>query len=279
MDALLTLIDSTTALLKEAVRPLFTDTAEGEKQVAALQRKLAAYFRGLDKSFPMTRTAGIYLKHNKLREAASDIERELILVYNEWLEGEREALHNVLAESVEASMEDGFEGTLSEWIDKYKLKAPMDVGPLIPKAVVDAMALHIDEMVVGIDGATADELARVIADGLRDQRGIQGITKDIHDSFAEMSRSRAETIARTETNRAYSKGANAAAEAVGSQQKEWIQRSGYDDFCADNAAQGRIPFDEPFGSGHEFTPGHPRCTCDVAYYGATKTGVEKAIAT
>lgn len=279
MSELMTLVDSTLELLEAIQRPLFIDTPEGHKRVAALQRKVAAYFRGLKKSFPLVRTAEIYKKHDKLREAASDIERELILVYNEWLEGEREALHNVLAESVKVSAEAGFTGELAEWIAKYELKAPVDVRPLIPKSLTEKLALRIEEVVVGVDKETAKQLAQVVTEGVKNQRGIPGITRDIHDRFDDMSLSRAKAIARTETNELFSMGSRAAADVVGSTEKEWIKRSGYPcDICDGNADVGRIPIDEEFPSGHDHTSGHTHCTCDVAYYGATRTGVERAIA-
>lgn len=78
---------------------------------------------------------------------------------------------------------------------------------------------------------------------------------------------RREVIAITEAAKAVSEGDAAAAKADGAKWKIW-QTTGDDrvsDLCQANEAQGPIPIDEKFNSGHDTTPGHPRCRCSVSY--------------
>ncbi|KKL18208.1 hypothetical protein LCGC14_2477840, partial [marine sediment metagenome] len=49
--------------------------------------------------------------------------------------------------------------------------------------------------------------------------------------------------------------------------------------CQPNeAGSGRgIPIDASFESGHVTTPGHPRCRCSVAFFGATRDQIEAGL--
>jgi hypothetical protein len=80
------------------------------------------------------------------------------------------------------------------------------------------------------------------------------------------SASRAETIARTEINRADSQGSLIAYQESGViQGKRSILSFDYDDddVCLENADAGVIPLDEPFPSGDLNPPYHPRCRCTL----------------
>lgn len=80
------------------------------------------------------------------------------------------------------------------------------------------------------------------------------------------SESRAETIARTEINRADSQGSLIAYQESGViQGKQSILSFDYDDddICLDNADAGIIPLDEAFPSGDLAPPYHPRCRCTL----------------
>jgi hypothetical protein len=71
---------------------------------------------------------------------------------------------------------------------------------------------------------------------------------------------RAELIAQTESVNAYNAGLmefGNQSDAVG---KEW-ETAGAEDECADNEAEGPIPFDDDFVSGDSEPTAHPRCRC------------------
>jgi len=82
------------------------------------------------------------------------------------------------------------------------------------------------------------------------------------------SPSRALSIARTETARAFGQGSLTAAKNSGVVDgKEWDLGSEHphEDECDDNAAAGVIDIDDEFPSGDQCEPAHPGCECAVIY--------------
>ena len=91
------------------------------------------------------------------------------------------------------------------------------------------------------------------------------VKAELKENYA-FSSSRAEMIARTEIARADVEGNMQAYRASGIVAgKEWVVGSEHDDDdeCTSNAGQGVIGLDEPFESGDDAAPSHPRCVCDI----------------
>jgi len=279
-------------VLAEAARPMVY-TAEGRRLITGLQRKLAAYFRGLRKGFPLALSVGVWKKHPEVwqeeeeQEAVSPVEQELMLVYTDWIEAHTAELHAVMEESIEKSAAEGWKGSMREWVSAYEIGAPKGWDLLVPDSILEWTKDNAAELVKGIDEATVKRMARVIADEMEQQKDIKGITKGLQEAFGReiegMAGERSRVIAVTETNAAWSEGSWTAALDVGSQWKEAIDtglepgRSPCEDVCMPNAEVGRIPINEPFPSGDMHTPFHPDCRCDTSYTGATRESVEKAL--
>ncbi len=70
-------------------------------------------------------------------------------------------------------------------------------GPPIQEAI-DYARQQGAKIVTGIDDQTKRRLAQVISDGIKNKRGIPGLTRDIRDMFDSMATNRANLIARTE---------------------------------------------------------------------------------
>jgi hypothetical protein len=100
-----------------------------------------------------------------------------------------------------------------------------------------------------------DTVSRAFEEGLTPHQVSQAITED--KSFQPR---RALNIARTELATAQDFGSLAYFKAAGVKGKKWSQ---YDacPTCQANAAQGAIPIDEAFQSGHQHAPAHPSCRC------------------
>lgn len=115
-----------------------------------------------------------------------------------------------------------------------------------------------------ITQTTRDMVRDTIAGGLKNNIGSSAIVDELQDSFA-FSASRAETISRTEIANANSEAAMVSyreAMSVGVQLgKEWLLGPNPCNTCIANAAQGEIPMDQAFQSGHMNTPAHPNCVC------------------
>lgn len=77
---------------------------------------------------------------------------------------------------------------------------------------------------------------------------------------------RAETIARTESVRAYSDGGREYAKDTGAETKTWQISVTACPICKQIGELGKsVPIDEPYHNGLEGPPAHPRCNCGEVY--------------
>ena len=152
-------------------------------------------------------------------------------------------------------------------------------GPPPSKAIAWAKQ-HISKvkLVDGITDETRKQLSKVIADGIKNKRGIPGITSDIRHKLNWMARgapsdikgitlrSRAEMIARTETANALSEASLDTMKDMGIDGKEWVTVGDADvsDECMYNEGQGVIPVGNTFSGGTSAPPQHPDCRCALA---------------
>lgn len=105
--------------------------------------------------------------------------------------------------------------------------------------------------------AVRDSVSKAFEEGWTPEALAQKINE--HDAFGHR---RARNIARTEIAAAQDFGSLSYFKAAGVPGKKWSQ---YDacPVCKANAAQGAIPIDEAFQSGHQHGPAHPSCRCRV----------------
>ena len=153
-------------------------------------------------------------------------------------------------------------------------------GPPIQQAI-DWAKGHVSKakLVDGLNVETRKQISNVIADGIKNKRGISGIKSDIRHKFNWMARgapsdikgltlaSRAELIARTETANALSQASLDTMADMGIDGKEWVTSGStfsQEDECGENEAQGIIPVGQAFSSGHHAPPAHPDCECALA---------------
>lgn len=149
---------------------------------------------------------------------------------------------------------------------KTKLGIPIAYeGPPISQAI-DWAEKHGATLVKGLDEETKKRLAHTISQGIENKRGIPGLSRDIRNTFTDMSRHRSELIARTETANALSQASLDSMNDMGIEGKEWIT-AGDDQVseeCDANEAEGVIPVNQEFVSGVMAPPQHPDCRCTVA---------------
>lgn len=132
------------------------------------------------------------------------------------------------------------------------------------------------ELVSGVDDATRDEMARLIAKGLEDNIGMDAIADNIANGYA-FSAERSELIARTEIGNANQNGVlsgmKEARDAGVKLGKFWIPDDQACDDCLANADDGVIGLDEDFSSGDDAPLAHPRCfigSTSVSAFGVSK---------
>lgn len=112
---------------------------------------------------------------------------------------------------------------------------------------------------------TRDMLRTTITQAEEEGWSNARLRAELEDNYA-FSRSRADTIARTEMKTADSEGAMAGWKASGlKMKKEWVRSADESecDICEANEAQGPIDLNDTFESGDETSPAHPNCECAV----------------
>ncbi len=130
---------------------------------------------------------------------------------------------------------------------------------------------HAAALVTGINATTRDELARVLTAAAAEGKSYTAVAREIRTAFAGFSKTRATVVAVTEIGDAYEAGNRAIAHSltdVGLEvEKSWLDVGDrrVDPVCASNAAEGWIPIDQPFGSGHQAPTAHPSCRCTTEY--------------
>lgn len=107
-----------------------------------------------------------------------------------------------------------------------------------------------------------------------EDKGVAGeeLQKQLAAREAQLIDERAHVIAQTEMGKALQEGALAEAQTNGDTHKVWIAVGDYDDECLGNEAQGPIPVDAAFETGHQCPPAHPRCKCSLGFVKDTGKG-------
>lgn len=141
-------------------------------------------------------------------------------------------------------------------------------GQVNERAVAYARA-RAAELVTDIDDVTRSRLKDIIAGGLADNVGLDGIIDKVNaDESGLFDEDRADLIARTEVAAANGNGSlegmRLAQKAGVKLKKIWIPDDLACDECLDNGDAGPIDLDENFPTGDDAPPAHPNCRCDMA---------------
>lgn len=130
---------------------------------------------------------------------------------------------------------------------------------------VDGDLVPNPNAVYRIDEVTRGVVRSLVAQAIDGGWSNQKLSEELRAAYA-FSKERADLIATTETAFADVQGNMIAYTESGVvKSKRWIigSQEKLCPVCADNHAQGEIPFRKAFASGHLAPPAHPRCRCDV----------------
>jgi SPP1 gp7 family putative phage head morphogenesis protein len=116
----------------------------------------------------------------------------------------------------------------------------------------------------GLTPNSANRLAQIVSDGIKNKRGIPGLARDIRKEFPDISKSQSELIAQTETASALSKASHDRMQDMGIDGKEWVACPDSCAICRANAAVGVIPVNQMFPGGVMQPPQHEGCRCALA---------------
>ena len=132
---------------------------------------------------------------------------------------------------------------------------------LVGKKWVDGVLVDNPNAAYRIDQVTREGVRSLVEQAINEGWSNDRLADALRNSYA-FSKERADLIAATETAFADVAGNMIAYEESGVVSgKRWIvgNQPVVCDACTENAAQGVIPFKQPFASGHMAPPGHPRC--------------------
>jgi len=149
---------------------------------------------------------------------------------------------------------------------KTKMGIPIQYeGPPIKQAI-EWSSKHCAKLVTKMDDETKARLADVISKSIGDKKNLDELSRLIKNEFDNMSKTRADLIAKTETGKALRSSAVDRMKTMGIEGKEWILGSGGQEGncedCIANANVGIIPVDQEFPTPEDDI--HPGCTCAVA---------------
>lgn len=153
------------------------------------------------------------------------------------------------------------------------LEAELNSGGSIPETEMTRylQANSLEKLTGDFSDRTKQRLRNAIAKTIREGGTSDDIVQTIRDTVDEFSEKRAEMIAQTEVNDAYSFGRDGLARSAGLEEKSWIVESDNPCIvCIENEAEGWIPIDQQFPSGDEFPTAHPLCACGCDYRVRTK---------
>ncbi len=127
------------------------------------------------------------------------------------------------------------------------------------------------DYIKGIQQTTADDLKKVVVQGLDEGWSYGDTAREIQKFFAGVTEERARTIAVHESAQAYEAGNRAFIDTIedeGIEMEKFYQTSEDDrvsDLCRGNQADGWIPVNERHSSGVQAPPGHVNCRCCELY--------------
>jgi hypothetical protein len=113
-----------------------------------------------------------------------------------------------------------------------------------------------------LDSTTVDDIIATVSESKLAGMTNGEVAQVLKDKFDDVSGSRGEMIARTESANAIGDANHATAVENGATTHMWVTAGDNpDDTCQENEDDGEIPIDQEFSSGDLSEPAHPNCEC------------------
>ena len=159
-------------------------------------------------------------------------------------------------------------------VDAYE-QAMISVDPSIPKTQAHREAvtwakIHAGDLLdlkgeLSLSYATRERVKALVAQAIGNGESLKQLQKNLNEDII-FDKSRAMTIARTETAAAYGRGSYKAALDSGRNMKRWTTQGTGCDICDANEADGDIEIGDEYSSGDATIPAHPNCMCRIRYF-------------
>lgn len=232
-----------------------------------LEKAMTKAFRAQGKQF----SKGFSSLQGEFSEALSD--DDWVGIWDDVAQRTVQLFLNPLQRAIQLSLSSAAEELIADLDVEY-------VFDLDNPRAVEYLEEHGAELVTGINETTRDYIRTVIRNGTDDGWSYDRMARAISERFTDFAvgrpqehiESRAHLVAVTEVGQAYEAGNEIVvqdlADAGLKMEKKWDTVGDgrvSEDICAPNEAQGWIPIDEPFQSGHMRPLGHPACRCTALY--------------
>jgi hypothetical protein len=186
-----------------------------------------------------------------------------------WLQGGREKIEEALSALLKAAAA----AALALAVAQYEKELGLTLEPgdevlaRLSRWAREEASAFLDRCAQAID----ESLERIIALGLQEGVSPADIASRIRDFFKNWVK-RGKELAADEAILAEEHGYYEANAALGATTKRWVTviDPHVCEVCKTNEAQGDIPIEEPFASGHFYPPAHSSCRCTVEYDGVTR---------
>lgn len=270
-----TLVDEITELIElvEAGIPANPNAPKNRRHATLLELALRRYFKGLDQAFPYHRLDELYYRHVE-QESLAGIGKAIRLFEQHYSYDEETGdLLDPILRAFRARILTDLTGQhariyLSGSAEMIRWGRTLGGKPILYEGPPNTEAIqyaerHCAELVTNMDQETKQQIAKVISDGIKNKRGVDGLARDLRRQFMDMASKRSRVIARTETSDALSQAFMDRSEDMGVDGKEIVTGDPCE-ICAANAAEGVVPIAHIFQSGHSRPPFHPNCVCGLA---------------
>lgn len=182
--------------------------------------------------------------------------RDVVQVALAWLRDQAINLAGAFGVPVRSAVEQGYSAGQAAAVEQLDDDARTPAAERLEQ-LLDAAAVTISS----VAETRFVELAQVLADGVEQGLSAGQLKRELRSVLDAPQW--AETVAVTETARAYSAATQATYQANGIGKKLWMLAPDQRicDTCADNAAQGAVDTTSAFASGDVHPPAHPNCRC------------------
>ncbi len=239
-------------------------TPAGKKLIKAFAAAMGVYFRKLSDTFPYGSLGG-YVKNHTTSESVKEVaDQDAIWFITDEFDPNDYQLEYIIRDYLQR----GYLTGAQQAIDAIITAVAPDIS-LIDDGAMNWLNAHAAERVAQISDTTRTRLAQILTDGTNKGQGAREIASTIRRELKDMAdayKGRAYVIAQNEMHEAMSEASLRTYTRLGIEYKSWV-RAGTSDFdcdiCEPNEAQGPIPINDTFQSGHERPPAHPRCVCSL----------------
>jgi len=254
------LLDEIQSLLEAmASRQAGIRTPAAMKLEAKFARAVSLYFQRLTRSFPYSTLSGFVSRYGPGQPIA---EAKTLL-----LEAKKEDARKLIGKAVEGGSEDlrvtiESHATRSYELGSKQAAAAVRVRPtfaLVDDGAKRWLKRRAATQVTNINETTRDRLARILVEGVDKGQSVPKIAGNIRTEITDMSRYRAKMIAQNELNEAMSEASLRTYERLEITHKSWSAALEPCEICEANEAEGIVPIDHMFSSGHKRPPAHPNC--------------------